>query len=116
MPRRSFRAPTRNKVGAIAHTISNRVLSDHTAKNLYGNVNYAKTFLQGTVMLFFDRRTPGMKNAIWKLTVDFEVPTDKPALGVELMRVNVNCQHCTLRPVLANELNQLAHAGAISDC
>jgi len=57
-----------------------------------------------------------MKNAIWKLTVDFEMPSDKPALGVELMRVNVNCQHCTLRPVLANELNQLAHAGAISDC
>ena len=106
----------KNKVGAIVHTISNRVLSDHTAKNIYGNVNYAKTFLQGTVMLFFDRRTPGMKNAIWKLTADFEMPSDKPALGVELMRVNVNCQHCTLRPVLANELNQLAHAGAISDC
>jgi hypothetical protein len=32
----------RNEVGAIVHTVSNRVLSDHTAKNIYGNVNYAK--------------------------------------------------------------------------
>ena len=35
----------RNKVGTIVHAISNRVLSNHTAKNTYGNVNYAKTFL-----------------------------------------------------------------------
>jgi hypothetical protein len=35
----------RNKVGT-----TNRVLSDHTTKNIYSNVNYAKTFLQGTVI------------------------------------------------------------------
>ena len=38
----------RNEVGKIVRAVSNRVLSDHTAKNIYGNVNYAKTFLQGT--------------------------------------------------------------------
>ena len=59
----------RNKVGAIIHAISNRVLSDHTAKNIYGNVNYAKTFLQGTVMNVFEEHAPGGKNAVWKLTV-----------------------------------------------
>ena len=40
-----FAMPTvdpRNKVGAIVHAISNRVLGDHAAKNIYGNVNYAK--------------------------------------------------------------------------
>ena len=40
----------RNEVGAIVHAVSNRVLSDHTTKNIYGNVNNAKTFLQGTVI------------------------------------------------------------------
>jgi hypothetical protein len=50
----------RNEVGAIVHAVANRVLSDHTAKNIYGNVNYAKTFLQGTVVNVFDgsRCTP----------------------------------------------------------
>ena len=47
----------KNEVGAIVHTDSNRVLSDHTMKNIYGKVNYAKTFLQGTV--FFDGCAPG---------------------------------------------------------
>ena len=59
----------RNEVGAIIHTISNRVLSDHAAKNIYGNINYAKMFLQGTVVNVFDGRAPGGKNAVWKLTV-----------------------------------------------
>ena len=49
----------RNEVGAIVHAISNRVLSDHTAKNIYGKVNYAKTFLQGTVINVFDRHAGG---------------------------------------------------------
>jgi hypothetical protein len=59
----------RNEVGAIVHAVSNRVLSDHTAKNIYGNVNYAKMFLQGTIVNVFDGRARGGKNAIWKLTV-----------------------------------------------
>ena len=105
----------RNEVGAIVHTVSNRVLSDNTAKNIYGNVNYAKTFLQGTVINVFDGRTPGGKNAVWKLTVDFEMHSEEPTLGVELKRVAVHRQHCTLGPVPAGELNQLARAGAIFD-
>ena len=59
----------RNEVGAIVHAVTNKVLSDHTAKNIYGNVNYAKTFFQGTVMNVFERHAPGEKNAVWKLTV-----------------------------------------------
>jgi hypothetical protein len=91
----------RNEVGAIVHTVSNRVLSNNTAKNIYGNINYAKTFLQGTVINVFDGRTPGGKNAVWKLTVDFEMLSKEPMLGVELKRVAVRWQHCTLGPVPA---------------
>jgi hypothetical protein len=90
-------------VGTIVHAVSNRVLSDHTAKNIYGNVNYAKTFLQGTVINVFDGRTPGGKNVVWKLTVDFEMHSEDPALGVELKRVAVHRQHCTLGPVPAGK-------------
>jgi hypothetical protein len=59
----------RKEVGAIVHAVLYRVLSDHAAKNIYGSVNYAKTFLQGTIVNVFDGRAPGGKNAIWKLTV-----------------------------------------------
>ncbi len=31
----------RNEVGAIIYAVANRALSDHTAKNIFGNVNYA---------------------------------------------------------------------------
>jgi hypothetical protein len=58
----------------------------------------------------------GGNNAVWKLTVDFVMPSDKPALGVELMRVNVHQQHCTLGLVPTDELNQLARTGTISNC
>ena len=59
----------RNEVGAIVHALSNRVLSNHAMKNIYGNINYAKMFLQGTVVNVFDGLAPGGKNAIWKLTI-----------------------------------------------
>jgi hypothetical protein len=49
----------RNKVGAIVHSVMNRVLSNHTRRNIYGNVNYAKTFIQGTVVNVFDGHMPG---------------------------------------------------------
>jgi hypothetical protein len=49
----------RNKVGAIVHAVSNRVLSDHTAKNIYGTVNYAKMFLQSTAVNIFGRTRAG---------------------------------------------------------
>jgi hypothetical protein len=29
----------RNEVGAIVHAVANRALSDHTVKNIFGNVN-----------------------------------------------------------------------------
>jgi hypothetical protein len=50
----------RNDVVAIVHAVSNRVLSNHTAKIIYNNVNYyAKTFLQGTVVNVFAGHAPG---------------------------------------------------------
>jgi len=91
----------RNEVGAIVHAVSNKVLSDHTAKNIFGNVNYTKHFLQGTVVGFFNGRTPGGKNAIWKLTVDFEMPSD--GAEVELKRVDIHRQHCILGAVPAGK-------------
>ena len=87
----------RNEVGAIIHAVANRALSDHTAKSIFGNVNYAKYFLQGTVVGFFDGRAPGGKNAVWKLTVDFEMPSDDAAS--ELKRVDIHRQHCILGAV-----------------
>jgi hypothetical protein len=29
-----------DKTGAIIHAVAKKVLSDHTAKTIYGNVNY----------------------------------------------------------------------------
>jgi hypothetical protein len=49
----------RNEVGVIVHNVSKIVLGNHTVKNIYGNVNYAKTFIQGTAVNVFDRRVPG---------------------------------------------------------
>jgi hypothetical protein len=40
----------RNEVGAIVRAVSNRVLGNHAAKNIYGNINYAKMCLRGTVV------------------------------------------------------------------
>ena len=91
----------RNKVGEIVHAVANRALSNHTAKNIFGNVNYSKHFLQGTVVGFFDGRAPGGKNAVWKLTVDFEMPSD--GAEVELKRVDIPRQHCILGAVPAGK-------------
>jgi hypothetical protein len=73
----------RNKVGAIVHAVANRVLRDHTAKNIFGNVNYSKHFLQGTVVGVFVGRVLGGKNAVWKLMVNFEMPSDNPGAKIE---------------------------------
>ncbi len=48
----------------------------------------------------------GGENAIWKLTVDFEMPSEDPALGVGFQRVAVHRQHCTLGPVPAGKNQQ----------
>jgi hypothetical protein len=37
---------------------------------------------------FFNGRAPGGKNAVWKLTVDFEMPSD--GAEVELKRVDIH--------------------------
>ena len=105
----------RNEVGAIVHAIANRALSDHTAKNIFGNVNYAKHFLQGTVVGFFDGPAPGGKNAVWKLTVDFEMPSD--GAEVELKRVDIPRQHCILGAVPAgkNPLCSVTFTDSIGD-
>ena len=55
----SSKKDPRNEVGAIVHPIANRALSDHTTKNIFGNVNFAKHFLQGTIMGFFDGHALG---------------------------------------------------------
>ena len=93
----------RNKVGAIVHAVANRALSDHTAKNIFGNVNYAKHFLQGTIVGVFNGHTPGGKNVIWKLMVDFQMPSDNPGGDVELKRGDIHRQHCILGPVPAGK-------------
>jgi hypothetical protein len=49
----------RNEVGVIVHAVYKNVLGNHTTKNIYGNVNYAKTFIQGTVVIVFNGRLPG---------------------------------------------------------
>jgi hypothetical protein len=57
--------------------------------------------LQGTVVGFFDGRAPGGKNAVWKLTVDFEMPSD--GAEVELKRADMHRQHCILGAVPAGK-------------
>ena len=93
----------RDELGTIVHAVANIVLSDHTAKNIFGNVNYAKHFLRGSVVGVFDGRVPGGKNAVWKLTVDFEMPSDDPGAKVELKRVDIHRQHCILGPIPAGK-------------
>ena len=93
----------RDEAGTIVHAVANRVLSDHTAKNIFGNVNYAKHFLQGSVVGAFDGRAPGGKNAVWKLTVDFQMPSDDLGAEVELKRVDVHRQHCVFGPIPAGK-------------
>ncbi len=90
-------------MGAIVHAVTNRVLIDHTAKNIFGNVNYSKIFLKGTVVGVFNGSAPGGKNAIWKLTVNFEMPSNNLGAKVELKRVTVHRQHCILGPVPAGK-------------
>ncbi len=86
----------RNKVGMIVHAILKIVPDIH----IYGNVNYGKTFIQGTIMNVFDWHKPGGENAVWKLTVNFEMPYNET---VEFKRVAVHRQHCPLGPVLARK-------------
>ena len=51
----------------------------------------------------FNGCMPVKKNAIWKLTVDFKMPSNNPGAEVKLKRVAVHRQHCILGPVLAGK-------------
>jgi hypothetical protein len=51
----------------------------------------------------FDGCAPGGKNAIWKLTVNFQMLSDDLGANVELKRIDIHRQHCILRPFLAGE-------------
>lgn len=93
----------RNRVGTIIHAVANRVLGDHTARNIFGPVNMFKTYMQGTVVNVFDGRAPGAKNASWKLTVNFEMPNDDPLVRITTRTVAILRQHCTLGPVPAGK-------------
>ncbi len=46
-------------------------------------------------MGFFDGRPPGGKNAVWKLTVDFEMPSKGPEVELK-RRVDIHRQQCIL--------------------
>jgi hypothetical protein len=87
----------RNKVGVIFHTVLKIVLSNHTTKIIYGNVNYAMTFIQGTIVNVFVGHLPGGKNAVWKLMVNFEILSKKTEPGVELKRIAVHQQHWSVK-------------------
>jgi hypothetical protein len=43
----------RDKEGAIVHALTKWALGEHTAKNIFGNVDYNKTFIQGTIVNVF---------------------------------------------------------------
>jgi hypothetical protein len=93
----------RNEVGMIVHAVSRNFLGNHTMKNVNGNLNYAKTFIQGTILNVIDGHVPGGKNAFWMLTVNFEMPSDKTGPRVKLKRIAIHQQHCTLWLVLAGK-------------
>ncbi len=49
----------RNKVGTTVHAIADRVLGNYAARNIFGNINHAKYFVQGTVVKVFDVHAGG---------------------------------------------------------
>ena len=79
----------RDKEGTIVHALVKLALGEHTAKNIFGNVDYNKTFIQGTVMNVFDGCKPNGKNAVWVLRVDFMLPSDDPMAIVKLKRAEI---------------------------
>ena len=83
-----------DKEGAIVHALMKWALGEHIAKHIFGDVDYNKTFIQGTVVNVFDRRKPNGKNAVWVLRVDVMLPSDDLMTLVELKRVEIHRQHC----------------------
>jgi hypothetical protein len=64
----------KERCGAVVHATANRVLGDKPAKNIYGNVNYCKHFLQGIVEEAVDRRKEGGKVPVIYLKAKWTVP------------------------------------------
>ena len=93
----------RDKEGAIVHALAKWALGKPTAKNIFGNVDYNKTLVQGTVVNVFDGRKPNGKNAVWVLRVDCMLPSSDPMAVVELKRVEIHHQHGIPGPVPAGK-------------
>ncbi len=93
----------RDKESAIDHALAKWALCKPTAKNMFGNVDYNKTFVQGTVVNVFDGGKPNGKNAVWVLRVDFMLPSDDPMAVVELKRAEIHHQHGIPGPVPAGK-------------
>ena len=102
MPTKKDRNP-RDKEGTIVHALTKWALGEHTAKNIFRNVDYNKTFIQGTNIYVFDGRKLNGKNAGWVLRVNFMLPSYDPIGTVELKRVEIHRQHCIPGPVLAGK-------------
>jgi hypothetical protein len=100
MPTNKKKDP-RDEEGVIVHALSKWAVGEHTAGNIFGNVDYNKTFMEGTVVNVFDGRATGAKNASWRLMVDFRMPSDEQGPGIESKRVEILRQHCLLGPVPA---------------
>ena len=93
----------RDKEDSIVHALAKWVLGKHTAKNIFGNIDYNKTFIEGTVINVFDRHKPNGKNAVWVVRVDFMLPSDDPMAVAKLKRAEIHRQHCIPGPVLTGK-------------
>ncbi len=89
----------RNVVGETIHALVNRVLGNRIAKTIHGNTNWCKYLTEGTVLIAYNGRKAGAKNTLWKLTLNFLMPSEEPDSEVEIWRVEILWQHCTLGPI-----------------
>jgi hypothetical protein len=88
------KASPRNKVGVIVHAILKNVLSNHTAKNIYGNENYSKTFIQSTGGGRMNNTTTNMiTNTTTTTTTDKELEQERFNLAKHEVR-EVRGIHC----------------------
>ena len=72
-------------------------------KNIFGPVDYMKTYVQGIVVAAFDGRQSKGKNTVWMLWVNFEMPSDDPDVKVIVKVTEINHNHCILGWVLAGK-------------
>jgi hypothetical protein len=79
----------RNVVGETVHALVNRVLGNHSAKTIYGNTNWCKYLMEGTVANAHDGHKAGAKNILWKVSVNFPMPAEELDSKVEIWRVEI---------------------------